>query len=81
MPPKGVPLSPAERIALFLWALDRGATEVAEDIHSSPDSLANWIAGICSPYQVSYRVIVRKVRARGSETAAALREAARLVSR
>jgi len=80
VPPKGVPLTPADRIGLFYWVLESGVAAVAEDLAASVDSVANWISGLTSPFPIAHRSIVRKVRARAPETAAALREAARSVS-
>lgn len=80
MAPKGIPLSPDQRRGLFEWVLAAGAEEVATQLESSKDSIANWLAGLCNPFAIAHRVIARKLTARRDETVRAIREAARLLA-
>jgi hypothetical protein len=73
MPPRGTPLTPDERRALFAWVLADGAVEVAGDLGCSKDSVANWIAGLNAPFPLQHGILTEKLRSRRKTREAAAR--------
>lgn len=67
-PPKpakrGTPLTVEERRAIFEWVAADGVRVVAESLGCSEDSIANWLAGICTPFALQHKTVQRRLAAR-----------------